>query len=159
MQNPFTRLPVWSWFFVFFGVIFAVDGVMVYFAETTFNGVTDDQAYQHGLAYNQTLAQRETEQKLGWHVTSDMLSAEPQKGVLKIQLADNRGEPLVPTSLVLTLVRPVEQVADVSLTIPPRTDGIYTVAVDVPLKGQWDSILTITRGDDALYSHKRLYFK
>ena len=39
----------------FFGVILVVNGVFTYFALSTFTGVSTDDAYRRGRAYNQTI--------------------------------------------------------------------------------------------------------
>ena len=41
----------------FFGVIFAVNGVMIYAALSTLSGTDTDSAYQAGLQYEQEVAQ------------------------------------------------------------------------------------------------------
>ena len=40
----------------FFATVATVNGIMIHYALSTFPGVEDDQAYEHGLHYNDTLA-------------------------------------------------------------------------------------------------------
>ncbi|MEZ5776152.1 MAG: FixH family protein [Hyphomicrobiaceae bacterium] len=50
----------------FFGVIFAVNGVFLYAAISTFDGTDTSSAYQKGIDYNTTIAESEEQARRGW---------------------------------------------------------------------------------------------
>ena len=50
----------------FFGVMFAVNGVFLYYAVGTFNGFETLSAYQRGLEYNTRIASDAAQAQLGW---------------------------------------------------------------------------------------------
>ncbi|MBT3306984.1 MAG: nitrogen fixation protein FixH, partial [Alphaproteobacteria bacterium] len=50
-----TGRMVLIWLLAFFGTIFAVNAVLVFFALSSWPGLTTDKAYEEGIAYNRTL--------------------------------------------------------------------------------------------------------
>ena len=50
----------------FFGVMFVVNGIFVYFAVATFSGGDTSDPYRKGLHYNETLTADERQAERGW---------------------------------------------------------------------------------------------
>ena len=69
MVGPASRDRWIPWAFVaFFGVVLAVNAVMIWVAFVTWPGLETTSAYQKGLAYNRTLAASQAQEALGWRV-------------------------------------------------------------------------------------------
>ena len=57
----------------FFALVIAVDVVFMVLAYRTFSGQVASNPYEAGLAFNQTLAQRQREASLGWSAAVTLL--------------------------------------------------------------------------------------
>ena len=117
------------WHFVaFFGLIAAVNALMMTLAIRTHSGVVTDHAYEKGLAYNQVIKAEERQAKRGWKGTIDYA-----QGTLRFTLHDKNHAPLIPDTAVATITRPTEKGMDFTATL----HDAHT-AVDFPAKGVWD---------------------
>ncbi|MEQ8699381.1 MAG: FixH family protein, partial [Bauldia litoralis] len=77
------------WTFVgMFGVILAVNGIMVAVAFDTWSGLSTTEPYRRGLAYNSQLAEIERQQKLGWQVSLGFAPGGPGAGELRLRAVD-----------------------------------------------------------------------
>ncbi|MEO1305623.1 MAG: FixH family protein, partial [Pseudomonadota bacterium] len=56
----------------FFGIMFAVNGVFLYHAITSFPGEDIKKSYVQGLNYNDTLAVRAAQAELGWQAEAGL---------------------------------------------------------------------------------------
>ena len=143
------KFPIWGWFFVFFGVIFVADGFLIYFANTSFTGVSSKTAYEEGLNYNDELARKKRQEDEGWHF--DMHFDEGKSTRLRVALSSElytaediaKDEP----EIVATFYRPTSQGHDVTVPLYTSTDGVYqTEPFTLPLKGIWDVQLKMNFG-------------
>ena len=78
-------------FFGFFGVVLAVNGVMLTYALGTFNGLSVDGAYDRGLAYNEALAEYQAQRALGWDLDVAFAPDESRAGDLAVTARDRAG--------------------------------------------------------------------
>ena len=74
----------------FFGLIFLVNGVFIYYALSTFGGGDTSDPYRKGLHYNDTLAEAAREAEQGW----DAKLIYGASGRLALTLTRNRRGPL-----------------------------------------------------------------
>jgi len=130
-------------FFAMFGVILAVNGVMLYMALSTFNGLSTDGAYDRGLAYNETLAAEAAQAALGWQVALDFAQTGPLAGRLAVT-AVGPGDHVIDHAEVSVLVRrPTSEGRDFSQVLPAVPGAGYAATLDFPEPGQWDLRVTI----------------
>ncbi|WP_419896025.1 FixH family protein [Roseomonas sp. USHLN139] len=131
-----------SWIpWVFVGgmlLVIAVNGVLIVSALSTFTGVTEGQAYDRGLAYNDVLAENARQAALGWQ--GEVRLAED--GSLAVSVTDRDGRP-VPGTLRGVLLRPLEATA-LPLAFTPQGEGRFRAALPVPKPGQWEARLVLT---------------
>lgn len=132
-----TGRHVFWWITAFFAVVIGVNATMAILALSTFNGVSEDEAYVDGLAFNETLKAVDEQQAMGWSVSTNL----DRPGGL---VANIRAEYLDSSSIALThlnvraeFVRPVHQGYDFSVFLQQTGPGVYTAATSVPLAGQW----------------------
>ena len=74
---------IFAAFAAFFGVVFAVNGIMVFMALSSWSGLSTDHPYERGLRYNKTLEAMAQRDALGWQETIVFTqpSAEPLSAV------------------------------------------------------------------------------
>ncbi len=144
----------------FFALIVLVNGIFLYFALTSFSGLSTDNAYVKGLNYNQTLAQGRAQKAAGWELAAETHRTSPgQPVVLRIRITDGEGRALENLTLSGQLRRPTHAGADLPLTFRPIGDGSYQADVAAGA-GQWDLALSVpVEGADAYRWEKRLWLK
>jgi len=146
-------------FIGFFLVVFAVNGVMIYQAETTFGGLDTDDAYRKGLAYNERIAAAAAQAHLGWHDRLDYV-AETRR--LRLSLTDAAGGGVSGLSVTAELQRPATDRFDQKLYLTQTGPDTYEADVSGLESGWWTVDLQASRGeqDTALYeARRRLWIK
>ncbi len=117
-------------------LVVLVNLVLVYFALTTFTGVTTGRSYDRGRAYNQVLAEAARQDALGW-TARVMLQGQ----ALSVAVTDREGLP-VPGRLSGVLLRPLEG-AELALDFAAAGPGRFLAPVSLPARGQWEARLTL----------------
>lgn len=118
----------------FFGVIAAVDGIMIYQAVSTFGGLATKDAYRKGLAYNQRIADSEAQSQLGWRET---IAFEPVSGALVVTLHDRDGKPLDGMTVSALVGRPATNAYDRAVELQFKGGGRYEAMVPSLPNGTW----------------------
>ncbi|WP_299437726.1 FixH family protein [uncultured Rhodospira sp.] len=146
-----------------FAVVLIANGTLLYFALTTFSGLSTQQAYVKGLAYNDRVADAQAQAALGWSwdmdlVAVDVPQTDPTRRIATVRASgrDAAGNPLDGAALTATIRRPTEQGFDQTVTLPPVGPGAYEARVSLPKPGQWDILLTARRNDDVFTVRRRL---
>ena len=135
------------WTFVaFFAVVFAANGTMVAIGFATWTGVTTDDAYRKGLAYNRVLAAARDQEALGWRADLGFEADGPTRGRVGLALADRDGRPLPGALVRARFVRPSHQGHDFELPLPAAGEaGRYGAKVELPLPGVWEVRVSAAR--------------
>ena len=142
MTTAVQRKSTWiPWIFVIgMLVVFAVNGVLVYLALSTWTGIETKNYYQKGIAYNDNLAGAERQAQLGWTVaatlTPDATTAKAQ--TVRAVYRDRSGVPVTDLRIRAYLVRPVHEGYDQTLALAHTGNGVYEATTTVPLPGQWE---------------------
>lgn len=142
------------WIFVAgFGVVIAVNAVLIAAAVSTYTGTTTQGAYNRGLGYSEVLAEASRQHALGWRGTVSRADASV---VVSLRLPD--GTPLPADATVTgSLQRPLERLA-LPLDFRPIAPGGWRAAAEVPAPGAWEAVLTVSRGADRFELRERLSF-
>jgi nitrogen fixation protein FixH len=129
----------------FFGVVFAVNGLMAYDALSTFRGEVVAHPYQDGLAYNSQIAAAQAQAQRGWKVDVQLTPAGP-----RATFRDAGGRPL--DGLVVTgrWAAPADVTRDRKFAMREDGPGIYVAQGEAPA-GAWDLELEAKRGDAILF--------
>ncbi len=141
------------WAFVgFFIAVFAANGAMVYLAFSSWTGISTEDAYRRGIAYNRVLADAKAHEALGWRLEIRFASEGTLRGQLRATLVDRTGAPLSGAALTARLVRPTHEGYDQTVTLAPAADaGRYEAEVAFPLPGQWEVRARARKdGDDVI---------
>lgn len=162
-QTPKSRQRGWWIPYTFvagFLVVLSANMVMLYFATSTFSGLSTQHAYVEGLAYNEKVAQEEAQEALGWTWSADLVDVESdgegRRAVLRLSGQDSDGRPLDGAAITADIKRPAEQGFDQTVTFVPVGAGTYEVALVLPKPGQWQVLFTARRGEDTFQMRRRL---
>ncbi len=155
------RRSAWiPWAFVaFFVIVFAANGLMVFFSFESWTGISTEDAYRRGIAYNRVLDEARAHEALGWKLTVDF---EPRpdegarRGRLLARLVDRDGAPLPGARVSARIVRPTHEGYDRSVTFEDLGGGRYEAALALPLPGQWEVRLDARRGENRVIAVSRI---
>jgi nitrogen fixation protein FixH len=139
-------------FFGFFAVVIAVNAVMLAFALGTFNGLSEEGAYDRGLGYDRELAEFAAQRALGWHLDAALAPA----GDLVVTATDGSGAPLTDATLTATLLRPTQASLDQTVGLAEEAPGTYGARVALPVPGLWTVRIDAVRGDDSYRYEQRV---
>jgi nitrogen fixation protein FixH len=159
------RKPGWWYPYIYvgaFGVVLAVNLVFMYSAVHTFSGLSNEQAYEKGLKYNQELAAAKQQQELGWNVTTEVNAREktasyPHSADIIVTFLDKNGTPVTGLSVKATFVRPTSAGHDNEIALAEQGQGRYMVSATLPLGGQWDMVVNALRNDVSYRFAQRVY--
>lgn len=135
---------LWRWFpwvlVAAFAVIFAVNGSLVYFALHTMPGVVSEHPFELGNGYNDVLAQGAAQDALGWHANVTLA-----RGDLRVTFQDRAGQSLTGLAVSARIIRPVEDLPVIAVTLLAKRPGLYGAPLALPRPGQWEVQVTATR--------------
>lgn len=129
-------------------VVVVVNLVMVYFAVSTFTGVTVPRAYERGRGYDAVLAEAARQDALGWRVDVTLAG-----GALMVGATDRDGH-AIPGRVEGVLLRPLEGL-EVPLAFAPRGAGRWAAEALPPQRGQWEARLTLYGPNEAAFDIRR----
>lgn len=135
---------VLMWFLAFFGLMFAVNGVFLYNAITSFPGEDTKKSYLQGLNYNQTLSARADMAELGWTAQIGM-----DQNDLVFRLEDAASSPISGREVTALLRRLATTSGDTEITLDASTTGEYRADLSALESGQWEAILMVRSLDGA----------
>lgn len=149
-----TGKMVLLWMVCFFGVIIAVNSVFMYLALNTWPGLTTEDAYKKGLAYNQTLDAAARQSAMGWVST---VKVEPGTGADKtitINMIGQSNTPLSGLVVTATVERAVGTPETQIIPISENAPGIYSGIFKAPKQGRWITEITATGPNNASFRMK-----
>lgn len=159
------RADLWAnrwvpWMFVLaFLVVGAVNAIFVYLAIHSHTGLVTEQAYEKGLAFNQTLAKAEAMQALGWNFSVELTSED----ILSVRLVDKSGNPIQKAQVRGRMVRPVKSGYDYEINLAEQMkvgeSGVYQVLLRPPLRGSWTVHLVATQNGQSFEKSEALVLK
>ncbi|RMF08191.1 MAG: hypothetical protein D6773_02800, partial [Alphaproteobacteria bacterium] len=125
--------------FAFFGVMLLANGIFLYFALDTYNGLETQNAYREGLGYNARIEHEARQAARGWQPRAHYDGA---TGRLVLEVSDRRGNGVAGLAIRGELRRPVTDREDRTLAFREVAPARYSA--DVALApGQWIVILDL----------------
>ncbi|QGM44788.1 FixH family protein [Methylocystis heyeri] len=143
-------------FLGFFGVVFAVNGVMAYLAVTTFSGEVEQHAYERGLAYNRDIADAREQAARGWKVEVSLQRRAAGQATIVVVAHDAKGAE--PTGAVFSarLEFPADRKRDQALSLRETAPGRYEADFTAS-PGARELVLTAEQGGrEAFRSRNRV---
>lgn len=121
----------------FFVTFASVDAFFVYKAVNTHSGVVTENAYEKGLAYDETLEKAREQQNMNLEA---LIRYSDQKLEFVLPNIDN-------ANVKVHLVRPTHQGYDVEHQLKNNADDVYTAELNLPLNGLWRAQIEATWQD------------
>jgi nitrogen fixation protein FixH len=144
-----TGRKVLLWLVGSFVVVGLVNGLMAYFAISTFTGQTDSHPYAQGLGFNKTLAAVAAQHALGWDVDGTIVDKGGRKVSITATYRDRDGQPIDGLAVRAHFARSTHAGEDFDASLTAQGHGVYTADLPVPAEGEWQVRLSATRDDAA----------
>lgn len=141
MKRELTGRTVLLYLVAFFAVILAVNVYFMAVAVNTFRGEDDLKPYQEGIEYNQTLARRAAQEKLGWKARFDVARIDSQNVHVDVLLTRADGSPETKAALTGEFRHPSDESRDRTLRLMEVRAGEYAADVNGIAPGAWDLIV------------------
>ena len=151
------RLTGWHVLWILIGgfaIVFAVNGVMAWYAIETFPGLVSNDAYREGLEYNRTLDAMAEQEKLGWRVDVELAGAGTKRAVTA-RFRDRDGHPISGLTVNATMVWPVVSGNDRRAALDETAPGDYRAAIALPSLGNWRLDVEAVRRDGTHWRMER----
>ena len=133
-------------FISFFALMFAVNGVFLYHAITSFPGEDIKKSYVQGLDYNRTLDARKAQNTLGWSASAGF-----EDGNLIFQLKDADGRLVRPHTVEAEIRRATTVRMDRTLELTRSASGAYIAKINDLDAGRWTIRFTVrSTADDQI---------
>jgi nitrogen fixation protein FixH len=139
--KPLTGRFVLLTLLAFFGVVFAVNFVMVKLAIDTLPGTEVDSAYSASLGYGKEIAAAHDQNMRNWRVDAHIRRAPDGNATLQVEASDNGGAPLSGLKFQGRLERPTDRRADLPVELAEVGIGIYRGIAPLVAAGQWDLVI------------------
>ena len=145
-----TGRAVLMWLVAFFGVVMAVNGIMVKAATSTFGGVETSSSYKAGLMFEQEAARAHAQDALGWKIDGKLERNKAGDAVLDIAVRDAQGAALSGLTADARLAHPADERLDRDIDL--RASGAGTFHGDVQAQaGRWELIVDFYRGGERVF--------
>lgn len=154
----------YPWLFVgAFGIVFTVNGIMVYFAVSSWTGLETKNYYKASTDYNSVLAQRAKQTALGWvaefSYENTPVNDDPRAGMYHLRFTDKTGTAIEGLTITAKAVRPTHEGYDQSMSFIERGNGNYTASATLPLPGQWELRYAAQSTDELFKMRQRIVVK
>lgn len=145
-----TGRTVLIWLVSFFGVIFAVNGIMIRFASSTFGGLEVGSSYQAGLKFGKDVADAHAQDGLGWQVSGNINRDRNGDAVLELSARDHNGVALADVDAHARLIHPADSRRDIAIDLHKAPAGTFRGASLAPA-GQWELEIELDRADERVF--------
>ena len=133
----------------FFGVVIAVNVVMVHAAISTFGGVDTPSSYQAGLVFEAEEAAAREQASRDWNVTATLAPAGDGQTVT-IDVLDEAGRAVSGAAVTAKLAHPIDERRDVAVALQETAPGRYSGTAGATA-GRWILDLEVAKGGVRLF--------
>ncbi|TNE33113.1 MAG: hypothetical protein EP349_00205 [Alphaproteobacteria bacterium] len=141
------------YFVAFFLCLFAIDGFMAYLAVSTHTGVIEKDAYERGVNYNATLAEKARQKESGWSSVIALTDGH----VVVFDLTGAQGEKISGAAVTAQVIRPTSEGEDFTQALSEtETPGHYMAAIPFPEKGVWEIRIRAEKDGVSYKKYKRV---
>jgi len=145
-----TGRAVLIWLLAFFGVVFAINGVLVQAAISTFGGVETLSSYKAGLLFEQEAGLAQRQDARHWQIGGTLKRGRAGEAVLDVTARDAKGAPLRGLTADARLAHPADDRLDHVIEIGAVGDGVFHGATQAQA-GQWELIIDFYRGGERVF--------
>ncbi len=138
-------------------VFFTMNLIMIYLAIDNNPGLVVDNFYDRGEDYEQNMLKRQARDP-GWTMKIELPARiEVGKPVrCRYSVKDKEGNPISRDGVTFHAYRPSDAKQDFAVPMRQIAPGDYEVDVSFPLKGVWDTLVSIKNGEDEYSTPKRV---
>ncbi|TBW37181.1 nitrogen fixation protein FixH [Siculibacillus lacustris] len=131
-----------------FGIVFAVNGYMLYRAVSSFPGTVTESSYRDSQHFNDEIAAARAQAARGWKVSATAVRDADGRAVLRVEARDATGAPIQGLAFKATLQHPANRALDrhVAMAAVAGGSGLFEGAATDVAPGKWDLVL---EGDGA----------
>ena len=144
MIKPLTGRGVLIWLGAFFACVIAVNAYYIALSIETFRGEDEQKPYLQGIEYNDTLAKRAVQARIGWRASVSATRRADGHVLIDVGLRDATGRAEATAALTGELRHPADENRDLSLHITAKGDGRYVADAGRITSGAWDVLVTST---------------
>lgn len=156
--KPLTGKRVLLYLVSFFAVIFAANGVFLYFALGTFPGVAVESSYKAGQAYNEDIAAAKAQVARAWDVATHVERLADGSAEISVNALDKTGRPISGLDFAATLERPATENLDKTVRLLEGEAGKYSGLISGIDAGNWTLSLEANSGSERVFrSQNRVY--
>jgi nitrogen fixation protein FixH len=137
----------------FFGIVAAVNAVLVRAATSTFGGVEVDSSYAAGLKFQQELAAVRHQDALHWDVSAQFSRLPSGAAELAVSARDPNGAPLSALRIEARLEHPEDARRDHVIAMQPAGPGLFKGVTDAA-PAQYDLLIDLTRDGERMFRSK-----
>jgi len=148
-----TGRTVLAVFLAFFGVVFAVNAIMVHVATSTFGGVETASSYKAGLAFRQEMESARAQNARGWTVQARLSRNSSDDVIVEATVHDGNGRAPTRLSAVARLAHPADARRDHTVILTEDAAGRFR-GLSEASPGQWDLIIDVTRDGERTFRSK-----
>jgi nitrogen fixation protein FixH len=140
-----------------FGIVVAVNGALIYFAQSSFSGLDTERPYERGLDYNRALSGAAAQAELGWRGEITLAAAPDGRHEIAVRFADGEARPIDGLSVTAFLRRPASAGMDQEVALQRQGNGRYAAEIALPALGQWDIRVVARDGALSWQESERLF--
>ena len=160
LKGPLTGRHVLSLMVGFFAIVLLANGLLAYYAVTTFSGTVAGSPYRQGRAYDDEIARATAQTKLNWQATIEHRIAGDGRVELRFVPKDADGGAISGLTVAAMFNRPAQAEFDRAITLRETETGLYRGLLELPGRGVWLVELDASRGKQRVYrSRNRIFVK
>lgn len=159
MTWTLTGRGVLLWLLGFFGIIFATNAFFITMAVKTFRGEDEQLPYLQGVQYNDTLAHRALQKKLGWQAVVSAVRHADGSVRISVSVRQPGGTAAPAEHLSGELRHPSDENRDLPLRLTSEGGGLYHADLPRVSAGIWDVVLKSGKGDLPFEAVRRVLLK
>ena len=148
-----TGRTVLAWLVAFFGLVAAINAVMIGAAVSTFGGLETESSYQAGLVFAHEEADARAQDALHWRVDARLSAVRDGATGIVIEARDAAGQPLRGLVAAARLVHPADQRDDHVVALRESEPGVFR-GTAAAAAGQWDLVLELARDGTRVFRSK-----
>ncbi len=137
----------------FFGVVGAVNAVLVRAAVSTFGGIETESSYQAGFAFTRETAEARSQDALRWRVEAKLTPLGGGVTDLQVDARDAAGRPLHGLLATARFAHPADRRSDQVVALQETQPGEFRGTADAAA-GQWDLVLALARDGKTVFRSK-----
>jgi nitrogen fixation protein FixH len=136
----------------FFGIVFAMNFLLVRVALSSFGGVETESSYKAGLTFTNDVAAAHAQDARHWAVDA-AIQKDPDGTRVILTARDAQSRPLTGLAPIARLSHPTDRRRDVTIELNEVRAGRFQGLATVP-GGQWDLVIELIRDGDTVFRSK-----